>query len=692
MASWTMPLLLFAAPAPQAGDEERERVSLPDTLITPTRNEQPALELPWTTDSVDALQILEQSYRTTPQALRDVPGVMVQETSYGQGSPIIRGFTGFRTVLLIDGIRLNNSVFREGPNQYWSTVDPLSLSRLELVKGVGSVAWGSDAIGGVAQAIGKGPFDFGPGPVSGQLYGRFASADESWVTHADLAGRLGRDTGLYLGLSLKDFDDVRGGSDVGDQPETGYEEWGGDVRLEHRLFDDHRLVLAYQTVEQDDVPRTHATIFAQPFEGSAVGTDLRRDLDHERDLAYVQLHGDDLAGSVERYSASLSWHEQDETQDRIRGNGAQDFQGFDVGTLGAWFDVSTRDTGAGRFTFGVDWYHDDVDSFSSTSPVQGPVADDATYDLLGAFVEDELDVSERLVLTLGVRYDYAAADADSVLDPVTLTETSLEDDWSSFVGRVRFLYRLSEDVLHVFGGISQGFRAPNLSDLTRFDTARSNEFEIPAPGLDSEHYLEYELGLKREGERLSGQVAAFYTDIRDQIVRVPTGNVNSEGDFEITKENAGDGYVYGVEAGADLRVDESWELFGSVAWLQGRVETFPTSDPVKEEEYIDRLMPLMGQLGVRWNELDGRGFVESALRLADDADRLSTRDEQDTQRIPPGGTPSWAVLDLRSGWRLAEHWRLELALENVFDEDYRIHGSGSNMPGRSLIVGLSFLF
>ena len=86
--------------------------------------------------------------RTLPEAFRELPGVHVQKTSNGQGSPFIRGFTGFRTLALIDGVRFNNSTFREGPNQYWSNIDAMSLDHLELIPGQGSVLYGSDAIGG----------------------------------------------------------------------------------------------------------------------------------------------------------------------------------------------------------------------------------------------------------------------------------------------------------------------------------------------------------------------------------------------------------------------------------------------------------------------------------------------------------------------------------------------------------------
>ena len=113
--------------------------------------------MPYSSDSLDGETLrTRKAVRTLPEALREVPGVMVQKTGYGQGAPFIRGFTSQRTLLLIDGIRLNNAVFREGPNQYWNTVDPFTIDRLEVVKGPSSVLYGSDAIGGTVNVITRG--------------------------------------------------------------------------------------------------------------------------------------------------------------------------------------------------------------------------------------------------------------------------------------------------------------------------------------------------------------------------------------------------------------------------------------------------------------------------------------------------------------------------------------------------------
>ncbi|MEZ5978964.1 MAG: TonB-dependent receptor [Planctomycetota bacterium] len=676
----------------RSGSEERTdqeaATDVPETVVTASGAPRPALEAPQSISVIDSAELARRSYRTLPQALRYTPGVLVQETSHGQGSPYIRGFTAFRDVFLIDGVRLNNSVFREGPNQYWATIDPWSLDRIEVLRGPSSVLYGSDAIGGTVQAFTKMPY--ADGAPSGLVALRGATAENSLVGRVEGSAG-GGGLGLLVGATFKDFGDVEGGRDIGDQPNTGYDEYDVDAKAEQFLDADTRLVIGYQHVRQNDVPRTHSTNQAVSFEGTSVGSDVRRDLDQERDLVYAQFFSESGEGPFDSWSAGLSLHRQAEEEDRVRSSLARSLNGFDVTTIGAFAHFESTNS-AGTWSYGVDVQHDEVDSFSTGSTIQGPVADDSTYDLVGAFLQNELDATDRLKLTLGARAEWAAVDADRVEDPVSSTQFAIEDDWASIVGSARFHYELDGEELGLFGGVSQGFRAPNLSDLTRFDSARSNEFEIPSPGLDPEHYLTFELGARAANERASGELAVFYTDIDDMIVRFPTGNTNGSGDFEITKDNIGDGWIYGVELSGAFELADDFTLFGNATFMEGKVSTYPTSAPVLTDEWIDRLMPFTAQLGLRWDDPGDRGFAEFQAVFAADADRLSTRDAGDTQRIPPGGTPGYLVLNARTGWTVAEGTDVLLAVENVTDEDYRIHGSGTNQPGLNVLVGVSFSF
>jgi len=153
-----------------------------DVSVTATRQEQRVLDLPFTAECVPGATLRrEQMTASVPEALAETPGVVVQQTARSQGSPFLRGFTGFRTVASVDGIHLNNSTFRDGPNQYWSTINALAISRLEAVKVPGSVIYGSAAVGGTVNALMREPnYGFGSGAHwSGATYHRYGSAERA---------------------------------------------------------------------------------------------------------------------------------------------------------------------------------------------------------------------------------------------------------------------------------------------------------------------------------------------------------------------------------------------------------------------------------------------------------------------------------------------------------------------------------
>jgi hemoglobin/transferrin/lactoferrin receptor protein len=634
-----------------------------------------------------------QSPRTTPDALKGLPSVMLQKTSYGQGSPFLRGFTGFRTLAMVDGVRLNNSVFRDGPNQYWNTIDPWSIDRYEVVLGPASVLYGSDAVGGAVNALTLAPPEWtGQAVWERTLRYRTATADESHQVRAGLRGRASEQLGFVAGYTWKDFDDVEGGDDVGDQPQTGYDEMDYDLRADYAVAENTTLTLAHQHVDQEDAWRTHRTVYGIDWEGLKKGDDQVHAFDQRRTLTYLSLRSTDRGGAVDAYTVTLSRQVQSEDLDRLRVDNRRDLQGFDVTTWGA---SATLESGSsvGRWVYGADYYRDEVDSYSARykadgsfnkKEIQGPVADDATYDLVGLFVQDTVDVG-ALAVTPGLRYTRAELQADKVADPVSGEATTRDDDWDTVVGSLRALLPMGDEGSALYAGVSQGFRAPNLSDLTRLDTARSTELETPVEDLDPERFVSWEIGGRVTGQRLSAEAAYYYTHIEDLIVRAPTGRTVDEL-LEVTKKNAGDGYVQGVELTVGYQLADAWRVRAMGTWMDGEVEAYPTSDPVKVKDDLSRVMPLTGQLSLRWQPKGVAYWAEVVVDAAEKADHLSADDARDTQRIPPGGTPAYTVFTVRGGLPVCDYLDLTLALENLADEDYRIHGSGVNEPGRQLVL------
>jgi hemoglobin/transferrin/lactoferrin receptor protein len=295
-------------------------------------------------------------------------------------------------------------------------------------------------------------------------------------------------------------------------------------------------------------------------------------------------------------------------------------------------------------------------------------------------------------LIAGVRYTRASAKADRVDNPeVPGSDPStpgniiaVSDRYSSTVGSLRGLYQLDED-WNLFGSVSQGFRAPNLSDLTSFDTTSADE--IPSPGLDPECFIAFEAGVRTRIGPVQGQAVLWHTDIDDMIVQSPTGS-----GIVVRKDNVGDGFIHGIEAEASLDLTGEWTALGNISWMNGRVDQYLLPSGKKVDEPLSRMQPLSGLIALRYAPADSSFWATFETVMVDNQDKLALRDENDTTRIPPGGTPGYTVYNLRGGLDFTEDLSLTVAIENLTDKNYRVHGSGLNEPGMNLVISLQYCF
>jgi len=673
-----------------------EVTNLPPVIVTASRVAEPVNTVAASAVKITSDELQESQTRTLPEALDMTSGVMVQKTSYGQGSPYIRGFTGFRTLMLVDGIRLNSPVFREGANQYWNTVDSFSLGSVELLKGPGSALYGSDAVGGTVQAFTVMP-EYAPeggGDIwGGRLAARVASAERSAIGRGE--GYYGSDqwAGLF-GLTYKDFGDLEGGKHVGRQRKTGYQELDYDAKVRVALKGDRELVFAHMTVDQDDVWRTHRTPYGISWQGTAIGTEPVHTFDQDHSITYLRYIDREETFLYDELQATVYFQRQEETKEVVKKDNTRSVDGFDVKTWGASADM-VKETALGTWAYGVEYVRDGVDSFRnnynaagalSSIGIQGPVADDSYYHTAALYVQDRVRLSDRWELTFGERATFARADIGRYENFETSPHSpaSMDEHWYDLSGHIRLAYTVIDDCWLVYASASQAYRAPGLSDLTRFDVSKSTDVETPSTNLDPETYLCGEVGTRVKADPVEWHAAYFYTRIRDLIIR------QAAADGTFTKINGGDGYVHGFESELQVRLSKQWLSRTGFTWMEGYTD-YDAADGTKISEPV-RTMPLTAYTALRWESEDRRFWAEAAERASDTEDRLTASDKTDTQRIPPGGTPGYAVTDLRCGWRVGHGLSMVAAVENVLDKDYRIHGSGSNEPGRNFILSAEYRF
>lgn len=697
---------LIAGELPLENSPNNPYEEIDAVIVTGTRTEKTFLQSPYSANRLsDTVLSAERQARSLPDAMSETVGVAVQKTAPGQGSPFVRGWTGFRNLLLIDGVRVNNSTYREGPNEYWNTIDPYSLARIELVRGPNAVMFGSDAIGGTLQTFLHDPDTYDSADAFfGRALVRGATAENSTQSHLEVGSR-GAHVSAIVGGSFKHFGHIQAAEPVGLQTGVAYDQYDVFGKVVINDGPHNKYIFAYSSNKLDNNPRTHQTRDAVSWKGTTVGSDIYRRKDIYRDLAYIQYIGSDLGEIFTRVHAGFSLSRLKEEEYRKRSNFRYSNAGYSVLTPGAFLQMTTPEwhfgeAHRGQLTVGADYYADQVNSFfrdyngnGSLREIglQGPVGDDAVYNLWGLFAQYDHWVNDRFNSILGLRFTHAAAtvgryDTNPLGGTANQSLDSMEDQWTDLSASLRLLY-LFDDSNSIFGGATQGFRAPNLSDLTRLDDFGTSGFEVPSPNLRPEHFISFEIGFKHRSRHLVAQVAYFYTYIDSLIIRVPVG---SSGPLTLfAKKNASHGFVNGVEIDGKFGLgsfhdglDDLW-LFGNASWLEGQVLGFDAANN-RVTENLGKIPPAMAMFGLRWEHASQNYFGEVFFRWADLQDRLNTADALDTSRIPPGGTPSYFVLSARSGARfhLAQMpVRVSVAVENITDEDYRVHGSGSNEPG-----------
>lgn len=612
-------------------------------------------------------------------ALQNEVGVLMQSTAAGQASPFVRGLTGQQVLILIDGVRLNNSIFRLGPNQYFNTIDPGMVDHIEVLRGQGSVLWGSDAIGGVINVVTRGPRI--PGSEYLGDYGQrgftqyFNTSDSSSYSRLNVEGWAGQ-TGVFGGGSFHNVRDLDTGFDAfGRQPGTNYQQYSGDLKFNYLLADDQLLTVAVQHHEQEDVPRSDTFPgFPGDRNNSNTLANARFFDPQQRDLAYIRYQTVDPIAVFDAVTFTASYHRQREVQ--TRGVPNTRFQEIDVESTGVNL-VAVRDLdGLGKWTTGVDWYHDDVDSpfgGAATGPI---IPDDAFYERIGWFLMWDVAITDRLTAMAGVRYEHINLAATPIVDDEAVFVDPHYQDW---IGQIGLVYELDTDI-HLVGSIAEGFRAPNLDELTANNpNVLQQGMDLPSLGLVPENSITYEVGVKTNHEALRTQTFVFWTDLENNIVAVSAGANLFERDNQ-------DSFIQGVETSGEYLLDDAWSVYGNFWYTYG--ENLVTDSP------LSRIPPTQGILGLRWRQLDRRAYAALYTWMSRRQDRLDPVRDLSDERIPLGGTPGFATLNFRTGRTLGEfdQHRVSLSLENITDQPYLVHGSGVYGTGITGRFGYSYLY
>jgi outer membrane receptor protein involved in Fe transport len=578
---------------------------------------------------------------------------------------------------MVDGMRLNNAIFRNAPTQYMSLVSPGSIERIEILRGAPTSLYGSDAVGGVVQIISRIP-SFDAAGSRGEAFLAFDTGDRARILRASLDVGNEYVAALVSGEYLQTGNRRIGG---GERIEpTGYESKGARIAISATPDDNSSWLLDLQFATQPLTPRIDELVpgFGQtePSSEEFYFSPNERIFGHIRHERKVGLWG-------ATWNLDLGW--QRIVDDRFSRNYQSDLRRHEMNSSDL-FGLSLNASGdldSGSWIVGTEFYHDEVDSrrlqedltSSQTTEVTARFPDGSTVDQAAIFGNILHDVSKRQALSGGLRFSSITVDLPQS-GPVP--ESSVDQgDFSADVG---WLYDIAGDT-QLTANLGYGFRAPNVFDLGTLGERPGNRFNIPNPDLESERITQTDFGLRHRTDNWNLDVVFFALHYSNRIVSALTGNTTPDGRDVTQSQNVDQANIHGIELSARWFYSDSLTADVVVNYLRGE-----QTDAGDADVPADRIPPLNGRLAVRYHRVSDFS-IESYLMFAGRQDRLSPRDAGDV-RINPNGTSGWGTVNVSAVWQVNDALWLSAQIENLFDHRYRLHGSGIDAVGRSLGVGV----
>ena len=640
--------------------------------VTSTRKNTANWSVPYSVSVVDKNQMDAFGFRTTPEALAGTAGVFVQKTNHGGGSPFIRGLTGNQTLLLMDGIRLNNATYRYGPNQYLNTIDASIISKIEVARGTGSVQYGSDALGGVVQLFTQSPDFSKEKALHTTIRSRATTQDMEYGGRAEMEYQ-SNNLAVLAGYSGVKFGDLVGGDTTGRQTPSGYQQRAFDIKLKYQLAPGAILTVAHQWLRQKEVPLYHkvklenyAYYFFDP---------------QQRQMSYAKLVVSGKTKLLDKISLTSSLQKSLERRAYQKKGNANQFTEEDrVITLGNVLDVFSVIDKNWTANSGVEYYHDQVNSgkqqisviSGQTVSLRGLYPNNATSGNFSVYSLHHF-TSGKFDLETGLRYNsFAIRIPDTVTSSMKLGDIRVSP--SSLVSNLALLYHIGSSQ-NVYASFSTGYRAPNIDDLGSLGLV-DFRYEIPAYQLKPEKTYNTEIGYRINTKKIQTSLAFFYMHLTDLITRVQLPGQQIGGYNVYTKENSQQSFVKGTELSLNYRISNSFAMSSNIAYAFG--QNLSANEPMR------RIPPVNGRVLLAYQK--GKWGLNVESLFAAKQSRLAKGDKDDN-RIPAGGTPGWSILNLYGNYTF-QQLSLYARVQNIFNQDYRTHGSGINGVGRTASLGI----
>jgi len=694
-------------------------------------------------DILSLQEIRQLQPQTSADVLASMPGIKVQKSQSGGGSPILRGMEANRVLLVVDGVRMNNAIYRHGHLQNSITISPNQLERTEVIFGPSSVVYGSDALGGVIHFYTKKPKVSNFFNAEVDLLSRYNSVNNEVTAQAGVELSFPK-WASYTSISRSEFGDIN----MGKTRNHGFEDWGLIPTYSSNtatVYTDEETVNSDPNLQRRtgyDQTDFLQKIYVPIAEGTALGINFQYSTSSQLDrfdrlierrdgnlrfaewyygpqnrlLVATQLGIEPGLSWMNKGNITLAYQNIEESRvnrkfgslDRIIRE-----EQVDVFSLNADFSLPLTIEEDRILSYGLAFTHNDVTSVPTGEtlavdgnrilgidgyfPVQARYADGgSTYSTGAAYLNYRQDISKTSTLNTGIRFTQTRL-AASWIDQsiIRLADQDIQTNNSAVTATLGYIFKPSQH-WQLNGVLSSGFRSPNIDDVGKV-REKSGDVTVPNVDLKPEYAYNAEFGFLRYFNKKKIYVGAtFYYTLLDQyIMRTPflmnessTILFDGEEGNVVANVNMDKAGIFGFTSTIKGTLTDDITTHASLTYTHGKA--YDTKEP------LSSIPPLFAQVGMRYEKGKVGGGIEyvfnarkkpSTYNMTEGIDRFKdTPFDESTQDYY--GSPQWATVDVNLSYDLSKQLTLQAAVDNVFDIHYKEYASGISAPGRGFKIAV----
>ena len=728
----------------------KQSEQLDEVVISVFKREEKSRRIAEQIAVLSAKDIQKISPQTSADLLATIPGIKVQKSQFGGGSPVIRGMESNRVLLVVDGVRMNNAIYRKGHLQSSITIAPNLLDKTEVVFGPSSVVYGSDALGGVIHYYTKTPKLSENNEVKSQFFSRFSTVNQEVTTNVS-AEISYENWASFTSVSYSDFGELKSGNNRN----HGFANWGkvfyysenvnGNYNENPTLnsnpnllrntgynqkdvlqkffvplskHTDLKINLQYSTssnikrfdrlTELTDISDPSSLKFAEwsygPQKRLLISSQLLINPDKnwlERGTitaAYQNLQ----ESRIQRKFGSLYRSHREENVDvfSVNGDFSVPITEDKTRALSYGFEFAYNDVSSNSYGRTLNISNGEINGFSNDFKVQSRYPDGGSDYLSSAFyIGYRQDVNSKSTLNTGIRFTNTNLNATWIDETfIQLSDNDISANNSAITATLGYVYKPSKN-WQLNSVLSSGFRSPNIDDVGRV-REKSGDVTVPNINVNPEFAYNAEVGILKYFNdrkfRLSANI--FYTFLQNYIMRDSftingSNQVLFDGEYgnAVANQNKGSAFITGYTCSYLGKLSNTWNTSGFITFTKGR--TYDSEEPMSS------IPPLFGQFEVNYKK--DKIEVGAALRFnskkdISDFNFIEGIDNHDLTPVVDVnalddeaiyyGAPSWMIVGVNGRYEITENFSVQARLDNIFDEHYIEFASGVSSPGRNLSV------